>query len=919
MNEFKKSTIRSFKDSYEEMVSLLDFKLDLDSVESSAKAKKALEVKKQAFEEAKAAIFSVIEIDRAQNPWAKKAIHKLIDKGRDSINELIESVSRPLNIKEISNNADEIQNAIKAKAVARKDAQEILGYIDDLERRVQDDEVVFKDIEFNEGYPERYANIYEKWGDKEGFSTKAGYDPDIDAVKICPNGTVGEIIEIEGLRIALPKQPPKTKIYKRSNKKSDQFWERQGPPLSLIPKTAKSFEDFIEDEFKRKREGMWFFNNGKPEYVTGAHWFLMTHCRTAAYGGYYYFTKAQQKLLIYAEACWCDQRCYGMIFEKIRRYGATDSLMAFGLCKSITVRDKISGMTSKKDKDAMKNFKRQTHMFANLPFYFKPICKDEKSTTKMEFMSPSTRTTKKNQGKEKVDCSLNTWMNYESTSEDSYDGDALFFYLADEFSKWKKQNGDTIDHFGMVKKSLTKGVRIVGKMFIISTIEKYTGADPDSDEALAGDKYKYLYYNSIPTDRNKNDETRTGLYKIFVSSYEHYEGLIDKYGYPITEDPKVPTKTADGEVVKTGIKTRLQNELESIGSNARARIEFLRKTPIEEKDGFAVADGLCTFDQGKILEQIAFNDSLPKNAHGLTPFIRKGNFKWKGGVKDCGVVEWKDDPEFGRFLITWMPDEELRNVQVKRGKKLLPGNSSLGAFGVDTYRVSQTVDKKGSKGSMHGYLKANPTSAPNNHFFLEYLCRPEKIEIFLEDMIMAMVFYGMPALIENNVLNLLEEMNRRGYSGYSLKRPDKHEKKLSETERLLGGIPTTSEDVREMQSSALESNIDDHVGEIDEDTYGTMYFNRTLYDWMAFDPSNRTKRDASISSSLAIIGATKGKKKSTDTKAQKELIQGLVGRYNNNQTVGRRIGYNNSIPTNTRRVSVGRYRNKGKLGTRIKS
>ena len=42
---------------------------------------------------------------------------------------------------------------------------------------------------------------------------------DDPAIKICPNGTEGEIIELGGLLICLPKRPPKKEIfgYKESN------------------------------------------------------------------------------------------------------------------------------------------------------------------------------------------------------------------------------------------------------------------------------------------------------------------------------------------------------------------------------------------------------------------------------------------------------------------------------------------------------------------------------------------------------------------------------------------------------------------------------------------------------------------------------------------------------------------------------
>ena len=117
---------------------------------------------------------------------------------------------------------------------------------------------------------------------------------------------------------------------------------------------------------------------------------------------------------------------------------------------------------------------------------------------------------------------------------------------------------------------------------------------------------------------------------------------------------------------------------------------------------------------------------------------------------------------------------------------------------------------------------------------------------------MAIVFYGMPILAENNKPRLLYHLKRRGYRGFSMNRPDKLRNKLSVTEKELGGIPNSSEDIRQAHASAIESYIETNVGITDEE-HGRMYFQRTLEDWSKFNINNRTKFDASISSGLAIM------------------------------------------------------------------
>jgi hypothetical protein len=128
---------------------------------------------------------------------------------------------------------------------------------------------------------------------------------------------------------------------------------------------------------------------------------------------------------------------------------------------------------------------------------------------------------------------------------------------------------------------------------------------------------------------------------------------------------------------------------------------------------------------------------------------------------------------------------------------------------------------------------------------------------------MACVFYSMPILIENNKPRLLYHFKNRGYRGFCMNRPDKHFNKLSKTEKELGGIPNTSEDVKQSHASAIESYIEKYVGLDLSGAYrpttemGSMYFTRTLDEWARFDINNRTKFDATISSGLAIMANQK--------------------------------------------------------------
>ena len=89
-----------------------------------------------------------------------------------------------------------------------------------------------------------------------------------------------------------------------------------------------------------------------------------------------------------------------------------------------------------------------------------------------------------------------------------------------------------------------------------------------------------------------------------------------------------------------------------------------------------------------------------------------------------------------------------------------------------------------------------------------------------------------------------------------MNRPDKVWNKLSVAEKEIGGIPNSSEDIKQAHAAAIETYIQKHVG-ITEEGFGNIYFNKTLNDWARFDINKRTKFDATISSGLAIMACNR--------------------------------------------------------------
>ena len=685
-----------------------------------------------------------------------------------------------------------------------------------------------------------------------------GYSERYDMIVISKTGQIGKIININGLNIALP-FPPES-INKKSETKSKQYWERNPLPKELgriqsifqwNEMTAvfkNKWVDYVESEFDKRADGHWFYNNGIPIYITGSHYMYLQW--TSIDIGYPDFREANRIFFIYWEACKADNRCFGLVYLKIRRSGF--SFMGSSECVNTgtLVKDSRVGILSKTGSDAKKMFIDKVVPIANrLPFFFKPIQDGmDKPKTELAFRIPASKITKKNMY-DLVDnemYGLDTTIDWKNTDENSYDGEKLLLLVHDESGKWIKPN-NILNNWRVTKTCLRLGSKIIGKCMMGSTSNALS---------KGGDNFKKLYEDSNVLTRNENGQTKSGMYSLFIPMEWNMEGFINKHGMPVLEKPENKVLGVDNEYIKNGAIDYWQAEVDSLKDDADALNEFYRQFPRTESHAFRDESKSSLFNLTKIYQQIDYNDSLIIEQHAT-----RGKFYWQDGVKDTRVIFSPDNK--GRFKVSWMPNKNITNLKYKKNSSYYPLNEHVGAFGCDSYDISGTVSGRGSNGALHGLTKFNMEEAPSNEFFLEYVARPQTAEIFFEEVLMACVFFSMPILIGNNKPRLLYHFKNRGYRGFCMNRPDKHFNKLSKTEKELGGIPNTSEDVKQSHASAIESYIEKHIGMDltgayrDPTEIGSMYFTRTLDEWARFDINNRTKFDASISSGLAIMANQK--------------------------------------------------------------
>ena len=458
-----------------------------------------------------------------------------------------------------------------------------------------------------------------------------GYNEDYDVVVISKTGQIEDIIEIQNLKIALPKREDQVKSESKK-------WEKEAYPKELSKiKNVSDWEakpehfrnkwyDYIDKEFKRRDEGLWFYNKNKYIYITGSHFMYLQWSKIDV--GAADFRESNRLFFIFWEACKADSRCYGMSYLKNRRSGFSFMSSAETVNLATISSDSRFGILSKSGSDAKKMFTdKVVPISVNYPFFFKPIQDGmDRPKTELAYRVPASKLTRKkleaNEAQKDLE-GLDTTIDWKNTGDNSYDGEKLKLLVHDESGKWERPD-NILNNWRVTKTTLRLGSRIVGKCMMGSTSNSLD---------KGGENFRKLYNDSDVTKRNANGQTRSGLYSLFIPMEWNYEGYIDSYGLPVFDKPTGTVLGPQGEKIKTGVIDYWNNEVEGLKDDQDGLNEFYRQFPRTTKHAFRDEAKQSLFNLTKIYEQIDYNEDLRN-----TSTVTQGNFYWEGGIKDSKVI-----------------------------------------------------------------------------------------------------------------------------------------------------------------------------------------------------------------------------------------------------------------------------------------
>ena len=307
-----------------------------------------------------------------------------------------------------------------------------------------------------------------------------------------------------------------------SIEKIDVHWFSHLEKLLEYSNNEESFYAYIDKEFTKRDEGYWFKSKGVPTYITGTHYMFLQWSKIDV--GAADYRESNRLFFIFWEACKADTRCYGMCYLKNRRSGF--SFMASGETVNLATvsSDSRYGILSKSGADAKKMFTdKVVPISINYPFFFKPIQDGmDRPKTELAYRVPASKLTRKSITSKDQRTQLeglDTTIDWKNTGDNSYDGEKLRLLVHDESGKWERPD-NILNNWRVTKTCLRLGSKVIGKCMMGSTanaLEK------------GGGNGKKLYFDSKVGKRNRNGQTKSGLYSLFIPMEYNMEGFIDRY------------------------------------------------------------------------------------------------------------------------------------------------------------------------------------------------------------------------------------------------------------------------------------------------------------------------------------------------------------------------------------------------------
>lgn len=585
--------------------------------------------------------------------------------------------------------------------------------------------------------------------------------------------------------------------------------------------------NFIDQEWGRRRNGFWWYNGDKLEWINGHYYMTLQYWKIPVedLGG----ASARPKFVDMHRdmnlGIWYlknNPKFSGLAFIGARRSSKTVQGTANAYWDTTEKENAVCGIQSKSFTDSKKVLQKLVSSWSKLPEFLKPTDTGESTVSQVLRFSEPKRKSSKGKKKEYKDV-LDSYIEAFPAKAEAMDGLRTTFQFIDEFGKNLECNVADLQKIAKVC-CFAGASKIIGFSFWTTTVEEM--------EKKGGDNAKKVWDGSDINKLNKNGRTPTTMSRVFFPAYygmfeaEEGKSFVDEWGYSKMQ-----------ECVEW-----LDDEEENLDQDDLD--DWRRKFPRTIDDCFRLKDSGNSYNKKHLVSQKIYNYKVENN-----PLVT-GNFIWKDGIPFT-EAEFKPNPE-GRWQVAWMPKKEDRNCYKKVGIHLKPTRDFC-RTGVDPYDHGIIKSGKGSDGAALTILKSHFTAPHiNMGWVCKYISRPKSPNDFYNDIIKQCFFYSSPVLVENNKNGMINWMEAEGVYEFAMENPLERDEKFKR--KKSKGYPMTSQYNRNALMDVTQAHIADHIGKSSpQDDYGFCFFDDLLDDWINFDPSNWTPHDLAVAAGVALI------------------------------------------------------------------
>lgn len=591
----------------------------------------------------------------------------------------------------------------------------------------------------------------------------------------------------------------------RNNKKEQpNGYKQQKLFWSILEENASSYEDEIK--FIKKIQwyltyGYWFFNDGKPTWITPWHFrYLQFWCMTDGHIRWPDYRDTDRRLEVFAWYNYTTTETFASLDEngvaqpnedgvfemkdikfrtsfgiqnpKRRRRGDTQR----GLNKLVHIayrnRAALCTIVADTGDHAIRMFdEKLLPALREEPVWMKPLWEGSFKTNRIVCIPP---------GNIYMDDFLDSAITITDTStERANDSRKLYGLLSDEEGKGAAR-ADVGSRWEINKLTMTQ-----------DDIHGYSEHPSTVEEMVAGGaEYEAMWYQSNFYVRNRaNGQTKSGLSRIFIPAQDGLDGFIDRFGMSVIERPTARqinmSPNAKFAMLKMGAKEYLEVDLNPLlttgkASDQKLYRERIRKHPMQSADMWIGTSGELGFDY-KIIDRRIME--LKRE-----PQAKTYDLYWENDIQDTRV--WYRENPYGRYTIVdierfaarsnqWVMGAPIWNERhMRMENQRVPTDMTLTTAGADPFGMGggtpgtkNTVRKGQYSDGGFAVIEHGPEDSKDmlawlyHNFVLRYQARIN-IYKYYEEVLMGCVFMNAPLAFERNTEGLWAYFVDRGYGGY---------------------------------------------------------------------------------------------------------------------------------------------------------